>query len=75
MAKIYLTPEELSTRWKLPLATLDHWRWNGKPPQFSKMGKRIRYELTDVEAFEDQIVKKNTCYQKYDIPLNIKIRK
>jgi len=36
------------------------------------MGKRVRYELKDVEDFEKQIVKKNTCYNQYDSQQNIK---
>lgn len=73
MEKIYLSPEELSIRWGLPLTTLSQWRWHGKAPEFSKMGRRVRYELKAVEEFESQAVKKNTCYEKDDFGLNMKI--
>lgn len=75
MDKIYLSPEALSLRWGLPLTTLSQWRWHGKGPEFSKMGRRVRYDLKDVEDFEKQIVKKNTCYDKYDLGPNIKKKK
>lgn len=75
MEKIYLSPEALSVRWDLPLTTLSQWRWHGKGPDFSKMGRRVRYELTVVEEFERQVVKKNTCYEKHDFGPNIKIAK
>lgn len=65
MARTYLTPEDLSARWNLPLSTLNQWRWNGKPPAFAKIGKRVRYELKDVEEFEEKFTKKNTCYKEY----------
>ena len=75
MARTYLTPEDLSARWNLPLTTLSQWRWHGKPPAFAKIGKRVRYELKDVEEFEEKITKKNTCYKEYSIHPNIKILK
>lgn len=75
MEKTYLSPEALSVRWDLPLTTLSQWRWHGKGPEFSKMGRRVRYELKDVEDFEKQVVKKNTCYEKYDLGPNLKIKK
>ena len=49
-----LTPEDLSARWNITLATLSQWRWNGRGPRFVKMGKGIRYRLSDIERFEGQ---------------------
>jgi len=31
--------------------TLEQWRWNGKGPRFIKMGRCVRYRLSDLEAF------------------------
>lgn len=75
MAKIFLTPEELSERWKLPLSTLDQWRWYRKGPPFVRMGKRIRYTIKGIEDFESQVVQTNTCYEKNTICPNINIFK
>jgi predicted site-specific integrase-resolvase len=71
MAKPFLTPEELSERWSLPLTTLSQWRWTGKGPEFSKMGKRVRYSVEDVEHFEEQVVRKNTCNSQVGLYPNI----
>ena len=75
MAKPFLTPEELSERWSLPLTTLSQWRWTGKGPEFSKMGKRARYALEAVEEFEKRVLKSNTCNSKNNLYPNIKFKK
>ncbi|OJW46259.1 MAG: hypothetical protein BGO67_08560 [Alphaproteobacteria bacterium 41-28] len=75
MAKTFLTPEALAERWNLPLSTLNQWRWHGKGPQFGKMGKRVRYALEDIEQFEDQFVRRNTCYEKNNLYSKIKAKK
>ena len=75
MARTFLTPEQLSLRWSLPLSTLSQWRWAGKGPEFIKMGKRVRYMLEDVESFEDQFVRKNTCYGTNNLYSRIKTNK
>lgn len=75
MAKPFLTPEELSERWSLPLTTLSQWRWTGKGPYFSKLGKRIRYNLEDIIHFEEGIVRKNTCNPQGRLYPNITIER
>ncbi|MBA3814527.1 MAG: helix-turn-helix domain-containing protein [Alphaproteobacteria bacterium] len=60
MAPTTLTPEELSERWKVPLATLNRWRWTGTGPEFMKLGKHIVYRIRDVEKFEEQKVRRDT---------------
>jgi len=65
-SKTYLTATGLAARWHLTPHTLSQWRWNGKGPRFSKMGKRILYELKHVEAFEERSEYQNTSY----IPLD-----
>jgi hypothetical protein len=55
-----LTPEELSELWNVPLATLSQWRWNGRGPEFIKLGKHILYRLQEVEIFEKEKLRKNT---------------
>ncbi|MBY0501658.1 MAG: helix-turn-helix domain-containing protein [Alphaproteobacteria bacterium] len=55
-----LTPEELSELWNVPLATLSQWRWNGRGPEFIKLGKHILYRLQEVEVFEKEKLRKNT---------------
>jgi hypothetical protein len=43
---------ELSRRWSLSHRTLERWRWLKKGPPYLKIGGRVVYELTAVEAFE-----------------------
>ncbi|EKE10506.1 MAG: hypothetical protein ACD_16C00019G0004 [uncultured bacterium] len=76
MSEEYLTPEDLSARWKLPLSTLSQWRWHRKGPPFVRMGKRVRYLLEGVEGFEKNFERTtNTSYEKNNICPNIKIFK
>ena len=57
---IYLTATKLAARWHITPHTLGQWRWNGRGPRFSKMGKRILYKLENVEKFEAQMEYDNT---------------
>jgi hypothetical protein len=65
---VILTAEQLSLRWGVPATTLGRWRWSGHGPIYVKMGKHISYRLSDVETFEEEHRRKNTCdrlNQKY----------
>ena len=59
-----LTPSTLAARWKITPHTLSQWRWNGRGPQFLKVGRRILYKLNDVEAFEEKKIYQNTSQIK-----------
>lgn len=74
MNKPFFSPEELSERWGIPLSTLSQWRWNGKGPEFVKMGKRNRYKLEAVLLFEEQLTRKNTCSPQDNLYPEIKIK-
>jgi len=52
----HLTTQDLARRWSFSEATLRNWRWAGKGPPALKLGSRVVYRLTDVEAFEAQHV-------------------
>lgn len=45
---------ELAERWGISPKTLERWRWLGQGPKFLKLGGRIAYRLTDIEAYEQQ---------------------
>lgn len=47
-----VTPNVLANRWNIKIRTLSQWRWNGRGPQFLKLGGRILYRIQDIEAFE-----------------------
>jgi glucose-6-phosphate 1-dehydrogenase len=50
----HLNQLELARRWALSPRTLERWRWTGVGPRYLKVGKRIVYRLSDVEAFEQE---------------------
>ena len=41
-------------------STLEQWRWNGRGPRFSKLGRAVRYRQSDLDAFLDARVFRNT---------------
>ena len=51
---VFLTPEELSRRWRLVVMprTLRNWRAMRRGPAWRQIGNRVLYALVDVEAFE-----------------------
>lgn len=53
-----LTEQELARRWDITTRTLFNWRRDGKGPPFVMVGKRRRYRLSDIEAYEEQMLQK-----------------
>jgi len=51
---MFLTPAQLAARWggAVSVRTLANWRSVGKGPRYVKIGGRVRYRLSDVEAYE-----------------------
>ncbi|MFE5290448.1 helix-turn-helix transcriptional regulator [Nocardia sp. NPDC056611] len=49
---VWLTRAQLSTRTGFAEKTLRNWASQGKGPKLHKFGNRVRYHLTDVEAWE-----------------------
>jgi hypothetical protein len=50
----------LAKRWLISARTLEQWRWQGRGPRFLKIGGRVVYRLSDIEAFEAARVHVNT---------------
>jgi hypothetical protein len=48
----HLNQVQLGRRWCMSHRTLERWRWEGKGPRYLKVGGRVLYRLTDIEAFE-----------------------
>ena len=46
--------KETSTFLRRPMKTLQNWRVLGHGPHYIKMGKRVFYRLSDLEAFLNQ---------------------
>jgi DNA-binding transcriptional MerR regulator len=47
----YLTTEEVGEALRTPVETLRYWRHIGKGPRSFKVGRRVLYDVEDVEAF------------------------
>jgi hypothetical protein len=48
----HLNQVQLARRWSLSPRTLERWRWLRQGPPYLRIGGRVVYRLTDVEAFE-----------------------
>jgi hypothetical protein len=48
----HLCQEDLARRWRLSGRTLERWRWLRQGPPYLRVGGRIIYRLSDIEAFE-----------------------
>lgn len=52
MSDTHLTQQQLGQRWSLSPRTLERWRWEGIGPRHLKIGGRILYRISDIEAYE-----------------------
>lgn len=48
----HLCQELVSRRWGISVRTLEGWRYRHQGPNFIRIGGRVRYRLSDLEAFE-----------------------
>jgi hypothetical protein len=55
-----LSPRQLASRWNLSEKTLERWRNLGSGPQYLKLGGRVLYRLSDVEAHEIERTRQRT---------------
>lgn len=46
-----MTQDELAGELKVPPRTLSQWRYLGRGPAYVKVGGRVRYRRSDVEAW------------------------
>lgn len=57
---IALSENELAARWGLSVKTLRRWRQEQLGPVFCKLGARITYLISEVEAFERRVSRYST---------------
>lgn len=58
MVRRYLSYEDLSVRWAIPVETLRKWRsarYKGFDEIGVRMGKHVRFEETEVADWEDRL--------------------
>jgi hypothetical protein len=52
--------KNLAKRWLISPRTLEQWRWQGRGPRYLKIGGRVVYRVSDIEAFEATNLHANT---------------
>ena len=62
---IALDENELAIRWGLSVKTLRRWRQEQLGPVFCKLGARVTYLISEVEAFERRVSRHSTFTRAY----------
>lgn len=55
-----LTEHQLAAHWNISIKTLQAQRWKGCGITFIKIGRSVRYRISDVAAFEQQNMRTST---------------
>ncbi len=63
--RIALDENELAVRWGLSVKTLRRWRQEQLGPIFCKLGARVTYLISEVEAFERRVSRHSTFARAY----------
>lgn len=63
--RIALDEYELAARWGLSVKTLRRWRQEQLGPIFCKLGSRVTYLISEVEAFERRVSRYSTSARAY----------
>lgn len=61
MTFMHLNQIQLAARWNISHRTLERWRWSGEGPKFLKVGGRVVYRISDIEEYEEAIVRTSTA--------------
>ena len=48
----HLDQNAVAQRWRISPRSLERWRWLKQGPPFLKIGGKVLYRLTDIEAYE-----------------------
>jgi predicted DNA-binding transcriptional regulator AlpA len=57
----WLSRRELADRYGLPVKTLAQWASKGTGPRYARMGRHVRYRLSDVIDWETERFDDNRC--------------
>lgn len=63
--RIALDEYELAARWGLSVKTLRRWRQDNLGCPFCKLGARVTYLISEVEAFERRVSRCSTSARAY----------
>ena len=64
-SRIAMDETELATRWKLSVKTVRRWRQIDLGPVFCKLGSRVVYLVSEVEAYERRVSRNSTSARAY----------
>lgn len=62
---VLLTTRQAAALLQLKESTLNQWRWNGKGPRFTKIGRNVRYRQAHLTAFLEARVFSSTTEAQY----------
>ncbi len=57
MSETCLNQTDLALRWRISPRTLERWRWLREGPRYLKLGGRVLYRVSDIEAYERSIIR------------------
>jgi hypothetical protein len=57
MSETCLNQTELARRWQVSPRTLERWRWLSQGPRYLKLGGRVLYRVSDIEAYERSVIR------------------
>jgi len=63
--RIALDENELAIRWGLSVKTLRRWRQEQLGPVFCKLGARVTYLISEIEAFERRVSRYSSFTRAY----------
>lgn len=63
--RLALDEYELAARWGISVKTLRRWRQQQLGPIFCKLGARVTYLISEVEAFERRVSRHSTSARAY----------
>lgn len=64
--RLALNEYELATRWGISVKTLRRWRQEQLGPIFCKLGARVTYLVSEIEAFEQRVSRNSTSSRAYE---------
>lgn len=66
-SSVFLTEQELSARWKRSVKTTQAERLRGSGVPYIKIGRLVRYRLSDVIAYEERQLRSSTTDWRVDV--------
>jgi predicted site-specific integrase-resolvase len=51
---VFLTPDQVAERYQVSPDSLKEWRYKGVGPKYLRIGKRVRYRVSDLERWEQE---------------------